>query len=158
MAEMYRSYRMTNTLGRKSCRRRRDARRRTSAHLENTPPRSILSQRIQIHNQTHKEVSRVPDLRLLPKMNPHDLDQHHQSLPFSLQGYRNRGTIPSCPRRAHILTIRRRLLHQMDRSRAIGHSYGHPNMIWHPKVLISDNNTQFKGSPFKEWYEEKRIH
>lgn len=27
-----------------------------------------------------------------------------------------------------------------------------------PKVLIRENETQFEGSPFKEWCEEKRIH
>lgn len=31
-------------------------------------------------------------------------------------------------------------------------------MIRHPRVMISDNGTQFEGSPFKEWCEEKKIH
>lgn len=62
MAQMYILHGTSYTIGRKPCRRRWGARRCTSAHRENTPPRSILGRRIQGRNKTPKEFYEVPDI------------------------------------------------------------------------------------------------
>lgn len=137
------SHGRTNTLGRKPCKRSQGARRRARSYWEDTPPRSILDQSIKRHSQTHEEVFGVPGLHPFPVLARNDLVQHQQSLAFPSVRHRHRGTVPSYPRRAQILTGHRWLFHIMDLSRATSHSHKqendkiyvnkHLDMIWHPR-------------------------
>ena len=113
-------------------------------------------------------MKRLPNIHSLLKPTGHDINQHHHPLAFPSMGNRYSGTFSTSTGGVKFLLVAVDYFTKWIEAEPLANvtvkqmikfmTTNNLDRFGTPKILISDNDTQFEGSPFKEWCVYKRIH